>query len=399
MSSFFKTLSSLQNPEKTRNFNVFKGYQLDDFQKHLESFGLFPYISNKQNEFRFSVVGTNGKGSTSHYLATLINQKQDSLKVGLYTSPHLVSPLERIMVNGRMITEQEADEIITHLMNLNHETLLKLSYFECLTLVCMYFFEKKQCQFEVWEAGLGGRLDATKLINPDVVILTRIGLDHKEILGDTPEKIVTEKLHIVGSNTKVIYSFEENSSLRNKIEEVAASLHVPVRFHQTDATDNYLESNFEFAHWCLVDLGILPSSTKVSWDQFPRPKGRLEAIHKAPLLVFDPAHNPSAVKHTLQILRKQESWRKASILLGILPDKDAEGIWKEISEFDWEHTWIYRSDGFFQWESLQDPRVQKITNLEVWKTDFQQSLHPCIAIGSFRLYPVLTSLFQKNVNL
>ena len=115
MTGFLHLLSELQNPEKTRNFNVFKNYSLDDFEEQLTFFGLDKPNEMDYSPYRISVVGTNGKGSTSYYLAELLRLSYPDENIGLYTSPHLISPLERIVVNGKPITLTDADLVIESL--------------------------------------------------------------------------------------------------------------------------------------------------------------------------------------------------------------------------------------------------------------------------------------------
>ncbi len=401
MSLFLNLLSELQNPEKTRNFNVFKNYSLDEFQSQIERYGKLLEFDPSYQPFRFAVIGTNGKGSTSYYLSELLQKVKLDQNIGLYTSPHLLSPFERIICNGKMISEIESDEIITQLERIDATQLKALSYFECMTLLCFCFFKKMGCSFEVWEAGLGGRLDATKLANPDVIILTKIGIDHSEILGDTLERIAFEKLHIAGNNSKVIYSFPVTGKLRSEIVSIAKSLRLEVHFFDENNYPDYLQYNFNFVKWVLEDLRILDPSLLPSFETLKRPPGRLETIRETPLLVFDPAHNPDAVKHTIATLRKSPEWQnKPSLLCGCLPDKDTDSIWKEISAEAWQEIFFYEAEGFYKWSDALPSTTGKFLHSEQeLKEALDAEAGPVLALGSFRLYPVLTSLYQNRVIL
>ncbi|MDZ4727311.1 MAG: cyanophycin synthetase [Leptospira sp.] len=400
MTGFLHLLSELQNPEKTRNFNVFKNYSLDDFEEQLTFFGLDKPNEKDYSPYRISVVGTNGKGSTSYYLAELLRLSYPDENIGLYTSPHLISPLERIVVNGKSITLTDADLIIESLAIKNKTRLKTLSYFEFLTLVCLQYFKNKKCKFEIWEAGLGGRLDATKLVNSDQLVLTKIGLDHREILGNTREDIAFEKINIAGKNTKSIYSFPESEPFRSYLTKLAESKNIKIQFFNSPQYGSYLESNFQFAKWILLDMGILKEKDAPTFQEIPPPKGRLEILNQSPLVLFDPAHNPDAISHTLQSLRIKAEWKHAVLLLGCLPDKDAASILQEVKSYSWERILFYEELGFYKWpmENKETSDLTIVTETELADV-FRTLRTPLIALGSFRLYPFLTTLFQKNVNL
>ena len=142
------------------------------------------------------VGGTNGKGSTSHTLAAIL---QDAgYKVGLYTSPHLIDFRERIRVNGEMIDKQYViDFVAEHFTNIEH---IHPSFFELTMMMAFCYFRKSNVDFAIIEVGMGGRLDSTNIINPILSIITNIGLDHVQFLGDTHEKIAFEKAGIIKQN-------------------------------------------------------------------------------------------------------------------------------------------------------------------------------------------------------
>ena len=170
-------LQKLKNFEISRNKLHFQSYSLSPFEKILDSF-LEP---NPHLLFRISVVGTNGKGSVSEFLSTLLSKIGN---VGLYTSPHLFSFTERIKLNGNPISKEWINEWMESLPTKKRNDLHTLSYFEFLTLLAFVYFRECKTSYEVLEAGLGGRLDATKTSQPDFVVLTKVDLDHTEILGN-----------------------------------------------------------------------------------------------------------------------------------------------------------------------------------------------------------------------
>ncbi|WP_167884134.1 Mur ligase family protein [Leptospira idonii] len=401
MKSFFTLLSELSNPEKTRNFNVFKNYSLDHFQKALNEFSLIDNLNSKYKPFRFSVVGTNGKGSTSHYLSELLRNLSAENKVGLYTSPHFITPLERISLNGTHISETETNSLLSELPADCENILKELSYFELLTLVCFLFFRKNKCEYEVWEAGLGGRLDATKLISPDVVVLTKIGLDHCEILGNSLTGIALEKIAIASPRTKYIFSFRQTEEVEEVIRREGSRLGCKVIFQKEENKDNYLQSNFRFACEILSELGLSSESlTKLSFPLVKPPRGRMEILSSSPQIVFDPAHNPDAILHSLNHFQTQIAKGPFSLLLGCLPDKDSEGIANVLEGFSWENLILWEGSGFARWTHLPQRR-------NILRTDSESELftqisglsHPLFVLGSFRLYSLILHAMDKSNHL
>ncbi|MBI40093.1 MAG: hypothetical protein CMF59_10865 [Leptospiraceae bacterium] len=192
------------NPEKNRQFAP------EEFGKRLIELRKFAASHWPQkNGLRISVVGTNGKGSVSHYLASLL--QKSGIQTGVYSSPHLNHFSERIQIAGQSNVGDLEDAYLElrRAFRERNESLWKdLSYFELLTLLAIELFQHKGLPVQIYEAGLGGRLDATGLCNPDVVIVTRIALDHMKLLGNTRGAIFQEKLGIMTTNTRHVYLME-----------------------------------------------------------------------------------------------------------------------------------------------------------------------------------------------
>ena len=158
-------------------------------------------LGNPQNTFKsVHIAGTNGKGSTSHMIASVFQEA--GYKTGLYTSPHLKDFRERIRINGNMIGQVKVIEFV----NSNKEwfTEIGMSFFEMTVAMAFHHFSKQKVDIAIIETGLGGRLDSTNIITPDLSIITNIGLDHTNLLGDTIEKIAIEKAGIIKENTPVV---------------------------------------------------------------------------------------------------------------------------------------------------------------------------------------------------
>ena len=183
----------------------------------LESVGN-PHLKGKY----IHVAGTNGKGSTTSFLASIL--KEAGYKTGLYTSPHLISFTERMRINGDPIAQDEVIKYVEKFKPIIEE--LRPSFFELTTVMAFDYFAKEEVDIAVIEVGMGGRLDCTNVIQPEVSIITQIGLDHQQFLGNTLEEITREKAGIVKQNTPIITSLDENE-LKLIIKDVANSKSAP----------------------------------------------------------------------------------------------------------------------------------------------------------------------------
>ncbi|MFB5649264.1 glutamate ligase domain-containing protein [Leptospira wolffii] len=337
---FLEFASRLTNLEKTRNFNVFGAYSLDPFRDLLDRYG---WRNRKKERLRISVVGTNGKGSISHFLAECFSKL--GFSVGLYTSPHLKDPRERIRLSPelRPVKDEDLKELTKLLFSdSSREELSSLSWFEWFTLAAFVLFEEKDRSVQIYEAGLGGRLDATKLAEPDVVIVCAIGEDHKAVLGNTKESILKEKLGIISDRTRLVFALEPEPSLQIILEEFCEEKHIDLAtFPSLPQGKSYLRHNQEFVKFIVPRLmevlakkRILPENKgeEIVQDLSP-PPGRLEIVSDSPFIVFDPAHNPDAVRITLSSLGTAFPGKKFSIIAGFLPDKEGESMAKDLTDY------------------------------------------------------------------
>ena len=182
------------------------------------------YLGNPHTQFKsIHIAGTNGKGSTAHMLTSVLQEAGH--KVGLYTSPHLKEFRERIKVNGKMIAEQEVVDFVKESKAIFEE--MELSFFEFTVAMAFDYFAKEKVDIAIIETGLGGRLDSTNILNPELTIITNIGLDHTNLLGNTLEEIATEKAGIIKKNTPIIIGRkqkETNTIFQNIAKEKNAHL-------------------------------------------------------------------------------------------------------------------------------------------------------------------------------
>ena len=222
------------------------------FKKDLtNSLALSKHLGFPENKFKtIHVAGTNGKGSTSHMLASILQEA--GFKVGLYTSPHLKDFRERIKINGKLISEFDVVNFIDE--NKSFLEAHQLSFFEMTVGLAFSCFEKNSVDIAVVEVGLGGRLDSTNIIAPEVSVITNIGLDHTQFLGETLSEIAFEKAGIVKKNVPVVIGeyqeevFEvfKRISEENKSQLYIASKEVKTPF-KTDLLGSYQKKNVKTA--------------------------------------------------------------------------------------------------------------------------------------------------------
>lgn len=408
---FLDFLGKLSNPEKSRNFNRFNNYTLEPFAHCLERFRLH---QPPEGRTRISVVGTNGKGSLVHYLAKLL---EATSSVGVYTSPHLVSPLERIQLNSQPISVSQINALFDQFSPIDREYLENFSYFEVFTLFAILYFSAVKPDWEIYEAGLGGRLDATRLTNPDIVVMTKIGLDHTAILGETEEKILLEKIQIVGTKTRTVYALRpENPHLHSLLLDIAkdspweCKIFDPKRSKGTETdrqipnkmSEFYTETYYRFARWildCEVQKKNIPIPTAYgNYEDFPKPPGRLERLLTNPHLFYDTAHNPEACANTITQLGERWTEQKWICVVGSLPDKDGEGIYSQLTQNPRVEK-VYCLD-FLPFAPIPDgyPEIVPIhseAELATKILDLRNQGKPILVMGSFRIYSFLKAFSEK----
>jgi dihydrofolate synthase / folylpolyglutamate synthase len=311
------------------------------------------------------ITGTNGKGSTSAMLASVLTTS--GYVTGLYTSPHLVTMRERFMINGEMISEAEVAEIMTQIQPqieaVNREAAYgRLTVFEILTVLCFVYFARHGCQYQVMEVGMGGRFDATNVIQPEVCLLTSISYDHMEVLGDTLTKIATEKCGIIKPGCVVISHPQEQEADR-VIEKTCIEKGVKLIRVGQDVIRKALRHDFEHQEIevegrldtyqvsipllgqyqmdntaaAVAALEVLKErEVTISPDailkglasvDFP---GRMQILARDPLVVVDGGHNPGAARNLKNALQQYFRPSKAVLIIGVSNDKDLAGIVREL---------------------------------------------------------------------
>lgn len=344
-----KLLYSLINYE--RNKAKYQDFKLEKFKNFLTE------ISNPERRLNNVVLiaGTKGKGSTATMLASSLTAC--GIKTGLFTSPHLLSWRERIRVDNQMIPTKEFCEILSSLLPLIKKH--KLTFFETLTAVAFLYFLKEKTEWTVLEVGLGGRLDATNVVSPTLSIITRIGFDHTEILGEDLISIAKEKAGIIHPQSTVI-TFKQTPEVLAVIEEFAKKnegkviirdLICPktIKLHRLGSEFKMKNSSLPFSlsllgehqientRLVLSSLShIKKDDDRITWEKvreglaYTRVPARCEIISSQPEIMVDCAHNidsSQALKEVIeQILKK-----RAIFVFGVAKDKKVFGMLRILS--------------------------------------------------------------------
>lgn len=306
-----------------------------------------------------TVAGTNGKGSTTTTLAAILNAQ--GLNVGLYQSPHIYRFNERVKLAGQEVDDQTLIDAFVQVDQARRACDLTLSFFEATTLAAFVIFKQKQCDVWVLEVGLGGRLDVVNVIDPDVAVITNIGLDHTDWLGDSIEKIAYEKAGIIRPNIPVIFAGQQDipQAILNKVEQCQAQLYAVNRdyFYKSSNFSNSDEAgqSWDFASsgtTLKLPLGrlalenvsaavaaILVSGLHVSQQAIARGietaqlQGRFEVREiNGKTVIFDAGHNPHGVEFLLKQLRKfleyNKQYTEVVSIFSMLSDKDINSVVK-----------------------------------------------------------------------
>ncbi|MFH1429600.1 MAG: folylpolyglutamate synthase/dihydrofolate synthase family protein [Candidatus Margulisiibacteriota bacterium] len=278
------------------------------------------FLGNPQQKLRsIHVAGTNGKGTVSRLVHFELARK--GYKTGLFTSPHLLTPRERIQIDNNIISEQDygkyknrVDAAWAELDNKKE----KLTLFEKYTVMSFLYFASQNVDYAVFETGLGGRLDATNIIIPEVSVITNISYDHQDILGNTLEEIAREKAAIIKSNVPVVAGWNNNIKIRNIIAAKANEKQSELLWADPD-------DNMSIASLALKKIGMSFNPSDVKCGEFHNP-GRLQFIGSGRKLLVDGAHNPSSAAYLCDYIRNKCPEKKIIFIVGILKRKDARGV-------------------------------------------------------------------------
>ncbi|GHN02897.1 tetrahydrofolate synthase [Cytophagales bacterium WSM2-2] len=311
-------------------------------------------LGNPQSKFKsIHITGTNGKGSSSHMLAAVLQSA--GYKTGLYTSPHLKEFTERIKINGVDVSQSFVVDFVNRMKSVLES--VKPSFFETTVAMAFDYFANEKVDIAVIEVGLGGRLDSTNVITPEVSLITNISWDHMDLLGDTLERIAVEKAGIIKPNLPVVISERQeevekvflDKATETKSPIVLASDKYPIRpkgggaFEVVTATGteiyllelkgNYQQKNLAGVLATLDELrkrGFFISQESISQGlqmttQLTGLKGRWQKLGNNPLIVCDTGHNEAGMKEVLAQIREQK-FNRLHFVLGMVGDKDLSRV-------------------------------------------------------------------------
>ena len=358
---------------------------------------LLEKLGSPQKELKFiHIAGTNGKGSCAAMLASVF--KAAGYRTGLYTSPYLYRFNERMQINGKQIEDEVLADIVTRLQPLADGMADHPTVFEMITAAAMLWYRQEQCDIVVLEVGLGGRFDATNIIAaPECAVIMNIGLDHTAILGDTVEQIAFEKAGILKPGTAAVL-FQQSESVtrvvRERCEELGVALRVPDFSQIQSEFDSIFGQSFTYrgesyalpllgAHqlknaataleavevlrergWRLEQNDVEHGLYAVHWP------GRFELLSEEPLFVVDGGHNPQCAETVRDNLLRYFPDKRRILLLGVLADKDYEGLTAILDEAADEYICV----------APDSPRALPAKELADWLNRYNKPVACCDSI-------------------
>ena len=347
-----------------------------DIQPTIE---MMSVLGNPERKFRtIHVAGTNGKGSVSHFLASILQEA--GYRVGLYTSPHLVDFRERIRVSGEMIPQED----VVAFVELHRPMMerLHLSFFEMTVGLAFDHFARQQVDVAVVEVGMGGRLDSTNVVMPDLSVITNIGLEHTQFLGDTLAKIAREKGGIIKPHTPVVVG-ERHAETEPVFRDIAARQQAPITFAEdvgsvnldvqtgqftlhssefhfdspllSQLTGIYQQHNLTTLFGALATLRHMPFYARLTDDAIARGiahvvdnthlHGRWEVIGRSPLTIVETAHNADGIRTLIERLSLCDHSQKLHLVYGCVSDKDfgliLDMLKSSLDEWHWGTSWYF----------------------------------------------------------
>ena len=311
------------------------------YKEGLENtWALDEHFGHPHRSFRsIHIAGTNGKGSCSHTLAAILQEA--GYKVGLYTSPHLIDFRERIRVNGQPVPEAYVIRFVEDERAFFEP--LHPSFFELTTAMAFRYFAEEKVDVAVVEVGLGGRLDCTNIIWPDLCIITNISLDHVQFLGDTLEKIAGEKAGIIKPGIPVVIG-ETTPETRPVFQKKAEEVGAPIHFAEEEVKEVHPDWEYELKGlyqeknrrtlWAALPLlqegGYQISESDIQAGfahvvELTGLMGRWQKLQEHPTVVCDTGHNVGGIQYIAEQLRRQV-FRRLHIVIGMVNDKDVRGV-------------------------------------------------------------------------
>ncbi len=319
---------------------------------------ILAHFNNPQIKTRtIHIAGTNGKGSTAAFMESIL--RSAGYRVGLYTSPHLMDFRERIQIDRKMIGKGELAALVHRVKEATATLNIKPTFFEFTTVIAFIYFHEKAVNWNVIETGLGGRLDSTNLCHAEISIITSIGMDHTKYLGNSLKAIVSEKAEIIKEGGIVIAGIDDSHILKTIIDKASKcnapvySLNKNFKVEPVEFTDHNLifdywgvDKHFQQLNTPLLGkyqatnaaMAVTAALILDNMDcEIPGPSirkglqtthwaGRLEVAGTRPTVLLDCAHNPDSVKELASAIRDHFTYKRCTVILGIMDDKAIEQI-------------------------------------------------------------------------
>lgn len=422
-----------------------------NIQKYIESYykgsrelslDSMKFFMEKYNRFEknmkfIHVAGTNGKGSVTEIISNIL--KTQGYKVGKFLSPHLISINERISINGNYITDDEIKAFINELTpcveEFNKKGIKKVSFFELITMIALLYFYRNNVDFVILETGVGGLNDATNIITcPLVSIITSVGFDHMQLLGNSIEEITSVKAGIIKENSNTVISDQSkeiNEIFINKCKEKNNDLCIV----KSEDIKNYtFDSNYQYFDYkdnkglitnlkgrvqvnniciCIETLNILRRlGFMISIENVKKSiknvihKGRMEILSKKPLIIFDGAHNEPAFKNMQGMVDNYYKGKEIVYIVSILKRKDYESMLKCLCK-DKNAILIVTSGNdeirYTSKEELYDIAIKYKDKSKVLKLELKDAINKTyemkdkifFVIGSLYVYGTVLNLLKK----
>ena len=381
------------------------------------------------------IAGTNGKGSVAEMLSRCLEEA--GYKVGKFISPHLITFNDGILINGKEIKTSEVEKILIPLSekieeyNKTHK--MKVTWFEVITMVALIYFAENNCDFAVIETGLGGALDSTNIVNSEIAVLTNIGYDHMDILGDTIQKITVQKAGIIKPNSETV-TVKEKDTIK-VIEEYAKKQNARLHIVSDENINNYVfdgkNQRFDYkehnnikinlkgkvqtinASEVLEVIDILnEKGYKISEEAIKKGlssvvhKARMEELSQKPLIVFDGGHNENAAKNLISNINQYYAGYKKVFIVSILKTKDYKTVIKEITK-EKDATYILTSGNdvkrYVSKNKLFNEAKKYVDKKNLVKLDFLDAVNysttnykdaAIFIVGSFYVYKDITNFLK-----
>jgi len=343
---------------------------------------------NPQNRLQIiHVAGTNGKGSTCAVLESIF--RHSGLRVGLYTSPHLISFRERIQVDRELITEENVSRLVAeiHALIVRSGDEFSPTFFEFITVMALQHFAEQNCDLVILETGMGGRFDSTNIVTPIASVITTVAMDHQQFLGDTLAKVAFEKAGIIKPGIPVI-SAPQSQDAADVLHTRATDTGSPLVFQANASEVDYPAANAALAETVVRQLSeqipvtahaIAEGKATANWP------GRMQFVQREnQTLILDGAHNGAGFRALVESLRNRGIERPA-LILGILGDKDIESICPIVTDCFSKSVLVPIQS------SRAEPMEEMSMRLNLPTTDLDDALsslanHPTVVIaGSFYL--------------